>query len=74
MKLNVRVKDDEGNLVVDGSLNRQEMSFLLNYAIADLLNAGVKFYLDKSYDETADEEEDDESQIRFEFPERNDLN
>ncbi len=74
MKLNVRVKDDEGNLVVDGSLNRQEMSFLINYALADLLNAGVMFHLDKPYDETIDEEEDDESQIRLEFPERNELN
>ncbi len=67
MKLRVKAHDEEGNVVVDGHFNRNEITFLLNYAVQDLLNAGVQYHLEEPYDEEADEEDDD-SLIRFEFP------
>lgn len=61
-------------MLLEGELNRNEASFLLSYAIGDLLNAGVQFMLDRPYDEEQDEAVDDDSLLRLKFPERGDLN
>jgi len=54
MKIAVDVRDDEGNLKLSGELSKKEVSFLLQYAINQLMAAGVVFNLtqEPSEDET----------------------
>jgi len=56
--IDVKAKDEEGNIVLEGKLNRREVSFLLQYAINDLMMAGVQFHLNAP----------DEDESRMEFP------
>jgi len=46
MQIEVRAKDEDGNLIFEGKLNKNETSFLIGYAINDLLHAGVMFNID----------------------------
>ena len=67
MMIEVKTKNEEtGEIVFEGNLNRREVGFLLNYAINDLVHAGVHFHLDR--------EEQDEEEIRFQFPEDQEFN
>ena len=54
----VKTKNEEtGEIIFEGRLNRREVGFLLNYAINDLMHAGVQFHLDREAEEDAEEEE-----------------
>ena len=65
MKLKVIGKDANGDVQVEGTINKREASFLLNYSVNDLLSAGVQFYLDEPYDEALD---DEDQPLRMKFP------
>jgi hypothetical protein len=62
MKLAVKFKDKDGNVHLDGVLNQNEISFLLQYAVNSLMAHGVTFALAKG-------EENSEEEIKFEIPE-----
>ncbi len=74
MKLRVKSFDEEGNIVIDGYINKREMSFLLNYACNDLLNAGVQFNLDEPYDSGLDDEDAEHQPLRMKFPNHGEMN
>lgn len=62
MLLNVKAKDEEGNILIDGKLNKKEVAYLIQFAINLLLADGVRFNLqDDSEDEAGDE------QLRLDF-------
>jgi ribosomal silencing factor RsfS len=64
LMVSIKTKDEvTGDIVFEGTLNRSEVGFLLNYAINDLMHAGVQFHLDREA-----EEEEGEEEVRFEFP------
>jgi hypothetical protein len=62
MYIQVKAKDEDNNIVLEGKLNQQELSFLLQFAINNLMAAGVEFCV-------GDEEPEDEDEMRFNFPE-----
>jgi len=74
MKLRIKSFDEEGNIVVDGYINKREMSFLVNYACNDLLQAGVQFNLDEPYDVNLDDEEAEHQPLRLKFPDIGNMN
>lgn len=59
MIFNIKAKDENGNVKFEGNMNAREASFLLQYAVNDLIMAGVQFHLD----------EPDEGVPRMRFPE-----
>lgn len=61
MLIDVKAKNEEGDILFEGSLNRREVGFLLQYAIGDLLAAGVQFNM---------QEPDENEPLRFKFPEQ----
>lgn len=61
MLIEVKTKDEEGNIIFEGKLNRREVGFILQYGINDLINSGVTFQLQKP-----DDEED--PPLRMNFP------
>lgn len=62
MLLNVKAKDEEGNILIDGKLNKKEVAYLIQFSINMLLADGVRFNLqDDSEDEAGDE------QLRLDF-------
>lgn len=63
MQIECKAKDEEGNIIFEGMLNRKEVSFLLQYSINDLMAAGVLFNLDEP------DEDDDNPAMRIRFPE-----
>lgn len=69
IEINVKAKEEDGSIIFEGKLNRQESSFLLGMAINDLLAAGVQFYLDQPA-----QDEDGEDNNRIKFPEGTHLN
>lgn len=74
MKLRVKTLDEDGNIVIDGYINKREMSFLVNYAVNDLLNAGVQFNLDEPYDANLDDEDAEHQPLRMKFPNHGEMN
>ncbi len=66
MHIDIKTKDEDGNVLFEGKLNRNEVGFLIQYAVNDLIAAGVQFHLDQEEDE---DEDDDDAQMRLEFPE-----
>jgi len=68
MKLKVIGKDANGDVQVEGTINKREASFLLNYSVNDLLSAGVQFYLDEAYPEELDDEDAEVQPLRMKFP------
>ena len=68
MKFKVTGKDENGNIKVEGLVNKREASFLFNYSVNDLLSAGVQFYLDEPYDEALDDEDAELQPLRMKFP------
>lgn len=62
MHIEVKTKDEEGNIIFEGQLNRNEVGFLLQYAINDLLVSGVEFNLQE-------DDDDDNPPMRLKFPE-----
>jgi hypothetical protein len=60
MKINVKVKDEDGGIHLDGYLNRAEVGFLLQYSINNLMALGTKFMIDK--------EESYEDEVRIVLP------
>lgn len=69
MQIDVKAKDEEGNIIFEGKLNKREVGFLIQYAVNDLVAAGVQFHLDQP-----DEEPEDDPQMRFEFPKTSEFN
>lgn len=65
MRIKVTQIDEDENVSYEGYLNKREASFLLHYALNDLLNAGVEFMLDQPYDEALDDEDADKQPLRF---------
>jgi hypothetical protein len=74
MKIKVVGKDEDGNIQVEGMLNKREASFLLNYAVNDLLSAGVQFYLDEPYDPLLDDEDAEKQPLRIKTPDWGNMN
>lgn len=68
MKIEVKTKNEDGDILFEGHLNRAEVGFLLQYSINDLIMQGVQFNLQDPDDN------DDDPPLRLKFPERNDLN
>jgi hypothetical protein len=66
MKIDVKFRDEDGNVTLEGYLNRNEVSFLLQFAINELMAEGVRFNIANDLDE--DEEPDDDDEARLEFP------
>lgn len=58
VELKVKGRNEDGEIVIEGTLNPKEHSFLVQYAISDLLGAGVQFNLNK----------EDLGDIRMKFP------
>jgi len=52
MKLSVDFKDDNGVTHVKGELTKQEVGFLIQYAVNNLLANGVRFELDRPEEDT----------------------
>ncbi len=62
MHIDVKAKLEDGSVAFEGSFNRNEVAFLLMYAIKDLLDSGVKFHLQD------DEGDEDDPDVRMHFP------
>jgi hypothetical protein len=67
MKIDVKAKNEEGELIFEGTLNRREVGFLLQYAVNDLMVAGVEFNLQEPDD-------DDDEPLRMTFPKMGEFN
>lgn len=65
MKIDVKARNEEGEILFDGAFNKKEVGFLLHYAVTDLLMAGVQFNLQEPIEEDAED-----PPLRFAFPER----
>lgn len=63
MHIDVKTKNENGDIIFEGKLNRNEVSFLLQYSINDLIAAGVEFNLQLEQDE-----DDDEAPSRIVIP------
>ena len=74
MKLRVVTRDEDGNVLVDGYINKRELSFLINYGVNDLMQAGVQFNLDEPYDAALDDEEAELQPLRMKFPSNKGMN
>ena len=74
MKIKVIGKDENGNVQIEGEINKREASFLLNYAVNDLLSAGVQFYIDEPYDPALDDEDANDQPLRIKTPDWGNLN
>ncbi len=74
MKLKVIGKNENGDVIVEGLINKREATFLLNYSVNDLLSAGVQFYLDESYDPALDDEDAADQPLRIKTPDWGNLN
>jgi hypothetical protein len=74
MKLKVTGKDENGNIILEGLVNKREATFLLNYACNDLLSAGVQFYLSEPYDPALDDEDAADQPLRIKTPDWGNLN
>jgi cytoplasmic iron level regulating protein YaaA (DUF328/UPF0246 family) len=66
MRIDCKFKDEDGNIQVEGHFNKAEISFLLQYAVNNLLAEGVMFNIQQ--------EEQDENEVRIKFPEGSTLN
>ena len=65
MKLKVIGKNENGDVIVEGLINKREATFLLNYSVNDLLSAGVQFYLDEPYDPALDDKDAADQPLRI---------
>ena len=50
MQIDVKARSDDGEVILEGKLNRQEVSFLIGYAINNLMHEGVLFNLQPQED------------------------
>ena len=57
MMFQIKAKDEDGNVKFEGEMNAKEASFLIQYAVNDLIMAGVQFHLE--------EPDTGESRIKF---------
>ena len=64
IEIDVKAREEDGTIIFEGKLNKQETSFLLGYSINDLLSAGVQFYLDQ-----AAQDSDGNDVVRIKYPE-----
>jgi hypothetical protein len=55
----VKAKNEDGSVLFEGSLNRHEVGFLIQYAVNALMASGAVFELDKP------EENEDDIRIKF---------
>lgn len=63
MKWDVKFKDEDGNVTMEGYLNKKEVAFLLGHAINSFVAQGIMFNLGDP-----DEEPGDDDEPRFTFP------
>ena len=68
MRIKVTTVDEDGGILFEGYLNKREASFLLYYAVNDLVQAGVQFNLDEPYPPELDEEDAEAQPLRLKFP------
>lgn len=61
MKLEVKAMNEDGSIALEGYLNRNEINFLIGFAVSELMADGVRFNIDH-------EEPDDEDEARIEYP------
>ncbi len=64
MKVELKSHDDDGNVVIQGTLNSKEIAFVMQIGINTLLSHGAMFMLAE-----ASENEEGEEQIRIDVPE-----
>lgn len=62
MNLEVKARDENGDMLFEGKLNRAEINFLIAYAVNGLMADGVRFNLEPQ------EEDEDTAPSRIEFP------
>ena len=74
MKLKVIGKNENGDVIIEGLINKREATFLLNYSVNDLLSAGVQFYLDEPYDPALDDEDAEQQPLRIKTPDLGSMN
>jgi len=74
MKLKVIGKNENGDVIIEGLINKREATFLLNYSVNDLLSAGVQFYLDEPYDPLLDDEDAEKQPLRIKTPDWGNMN
>lgn len=60
MKIDVKFRDEDGGIQLEGHLNRAEVGFLLQYSINNLMALGAEFMIDK--------EETKEDEVRIVLP------
>jgi len=58
MRLDLKVKNEDGSINFEGSLNRTEITYLIQYAVNSLMVQGALFDLTKEVSE-------DESRIKM---------
>lgn len=63
MQVDVKAKNEDGDILFEGKINKKELSFLLQYSINDLMAAGVMFNLDEPDDD------EDNPAMRIKWPE-----
>lgn len=68
MQVDVKALDEHGTLIFEGKLNRREVEFMLQYAVNDLLMAGVSFHMDKPSEKEDEASGELEDTLRLEFP------
>lgn len=69
MQIEVKARNDDGEIILEGKLNRNEVSFLIGYAVNDLMHSGVLRNL--APQENGD---DDDAPSRINVPGKESLN
>jgi hypothetical protein len=59
MQIDVKAKNEEGEILFEGKLNKFEVGFLIQYAVNGLMSSGAIFELQRPT------ERDDEVRIKF---------
>lgn len=67
MQIDVKARNSDGEVLLEGKLNRNEVSFLIGYAINDLMHQGVLFNLQQQQENG----DDDDAPSRISVPKEN---
>ena len=62
MKLSIKGKNAEGEVAFEGVIAGPELSFLVQYAVNDLMQAGMEFIMGEA-------DEDGDRQLKFDYGE-----
>jgi hypothetical protein len=62
VKVTVKAKNEDGDIILEGVIAKEELSFLVQYAINDLMAVGMEFML-------GEEDGDGDKQLKFNYGE-----